>query len=74
MKCCQAHSVVRTQVLTVWQGAVAAVHAFPQVPDAVAVANALAEEEGEPSCEALKEAARLEHAAHDSGASLACSS
>ena len=71
MKCCQLLSNVPMQIATVWQGAVAAVHAFPRTPDVVALANALAEEAGEPSCEELQAASRLGHAAHDSGARLA---
>ena len=59
------------QILTAWQGTVASVHALPRTPDAVALANVLAEEEGQPSCEELQAAAGLEHAAHDSGANLA---
>ena len=44
------------QVLSAWQAAVALVHAFPHHPDLIAMVEALAEEEGEPSAEALRAA------------------
>ena len=57
------------QVLTAWQAAVALVQCFPHHPDLVAMVDALAEEAGEPSAEALQAAVNSEAAVH-SGSSL----
>ncbi len=43
------------------------VQAFPHIPDAVALVNALAEEEGEPSAEAIQAAAHVQADAHQGG-------
>ncbi|DBA88331.1 hypothetical protein WJX79_008521 [Trebouxia sp. C0005] len=43
--------------MTLWQACASVVHAFPQSPDVLAIGNALAEEEGEPSAELLHAAA-----------------
>ncbi len=43
--------------MTLWQASVSVVHAFPQAPDVLAMGNALAEEEGDPSAEPLHAAA-----------------
>lgn len=56
------YSVVR--VLTAWQAAVALVQCFPHHPDLVAMVDALAEEAGEPSAEALQAAVNSEAAVH----------
>lgn len=48
---------VVSQISTVRQAAIAIVHAFPYSADLIAVVDALAEEEGEPSGEAFKVAA-----------------
>jgi hypothetical protein len=45
------------QISTVRQAAIAIVHPFPYTTDLIAVVDALAEEEGEPSGEAFKAAA-----------------
>ncbi|KAL0018259.1 hypothetical protein WJX77_012217 [Trebouxia sp. C0004] len=44
-------------VMTMWQAFVPIIHAFPQAPDVLAMGNALAEEEGDPSAEPLHAAA-----------------
>jgi len=45
-----------SQISTVRQAAIAIVHAFPYSTDLIAVVDALAEEEGEPSGETFKAA------------------
>lgn len=55
-------------VMTLWQACVSVVHAFPQSPDVLAIGNALAEEEGDPSAEPLHAAAVSSSQAATSGA------
>ncbi len=52
--------------MTLWQACVSMVHAFPQSPDVLAIGNALAEEEGDPSAQPL-------HAAPESSSQPATS-
>ena len=53
--------------MTLWQACVSVVHAFPQSPDVLAIGNALAEEEGDPSEEPLHAAAVSSSQAATSG-------
>ena len=62
--CIRNQACFALQVATPWQCAVAIAQAHPFHPDAVAFANALAEDEGEPSVAALQEIASS-HADHD---------
>lgn len=54
---CLFHMPFLMQLVTVWQGAVASVNAFPYTPDVVGHVDAMAEEAGEPSAETLHAAA-----------------
>jgi len=59
-----------SQISTVRQAAIAIVHAFPYSADLIAVVDALAEEEGQPSGEAFKVAADASEAVSIQGVLL----